>query len=385
MEVKQGKLSSYLNEQTAEPTPVAETQVPQNTEQVAAIAETPSAPTIANVEPIASNAPTPSEQQPVTTPVEDEIATFNFPQFDTPTQEQSTATQSQQQTQAPSIDDLIKNTDRTELLKKLGLDDFEIGLHEHRKNGGKTDDYLNAKGINWESVSDTDILKMELKNEFPEATPAQIERLINKKYSQTDVADDEDKEDGLLLMKADARKARQQKIVNQQKFKIQDAVQQQQPQAQQNPEAQKAAQKQSEFFNKIVESEATKNLFQSKRVAIQLGEGVKPVNVNIPDPRVLLDVLFKPEMADKIGRTQQGEPDVQFWHEAALFLSNPTLYKSLVRGNPKALALKEVVEEGQNPSKLNNVIPMNAQQFSNVGEAFNKGTIRQGKVGNYQL
>lgn len=359
--------------------PVQETQPVQSTETVTApaaeaqpVAETPVAAPIVNEAPNEQTTPAPA-----TVPI-DEVPVFEFPDY---TEAQPATPATGEHTQVTSINELLKNTDKKELLKKLGLDDFDIEMSEYRQKGGQASDYINAKGVNWENVPDTDILKRELKNEFPEATSAQIERLFNKKYNQTDSAEDEDKEDGLLLMKADARKIRQQKITEQQKFKMPDATQQQQAQ-EPDPEAEKAAQQRQQFFNKITQSELTKNLFNSKRVAIQLGEGVTPVSIEV-NPSQLLDVLFKPEVAAKIGMTPQGEPDVQFWHEAALFFANPKLFKSLVRGNPRALATKELVEEGQNPSKQAPVVSMNTQQFSSAGEAFNKGQIRQVKLGNY--
>jgi hypothetical protein len=147
---------------------------------------------------------------------------------------------------------------------------------------------------------------------------------------------------------------------------------------------QQAIDQQTQFKNTILQSDTTKSLFQSKLVAIQTGDG-RTVNLKFANPSQLLDVMFNPDVSAKIGKTPQGEPDVQFWLETAAFMANRDQYKKMLVGNSKQLATKELVEEGRNAQVQSPVIPMNTNQYANYGEAFNTGvTFRETKLGSYK-
>jgi hypothetical protein len=377
MEVKQSTLGAYQQAPPASPEltttpPVA----PAETVAIEAITtDTPpaEAPLATEAATTPSEAPTQEQQQ------QDAVVAFDMPAYE---QEAASAQEATQQ-QATDWREALK-ANREEALATLGLDPFVIELNQHIQNGGSAEDYLSAKAVDWNKVPDADLLKKGLKAEFPSASQAQIDRLFNKKYSQHDLAEEEDKEDGLLLIEADARKARQREIEHQQKFQIRQATPTPQAQPQEDPAVEKAQQENIEFFNKLIQSEQTKALFQSKRVAIDLGEGVKPVQVSIPHPQQLLDALLKPDLAKRFGRTPQGEPDVQQWQELALFLSNPKQYKQVIRNSAKESAKRDLVDEGHNAQKPTSVIPMHGNQYASVGEAIAGGNIKVGTLGSHR-
>jgi len=271
--------------------------------------------------------------------------------FDSPLFKDSEKTEPDAATQTPSAitwQDALKTVDRKELLKYLDIDDFAIEMNEHIKKGGAPVDYLNAKAVDWNSVPDTDLIIGEMKKEFPDATPTQLQRLFNKKYSQTDLSDDDDKDDGLLLMKSDARKLRATKVSEQSNFKIAEPKQVQQAA---QPEISKEQLEKRERFNKIFqEHEATKHLINNKRVTVNLGEGLKPFSYNV-DPQEVFNIMYDPEHNAKYGLTKTGEPDVQQTLEAVLFRMNPAKFKQDLINYGKSLGEKKVVEEGQNIQK----------------------------------
>jgi len=281
---------------------------------------------------------------------EEIINDFQIPADETAATETNQSQQQQPKETQFSIDDYIQKADRKELLKKLGLDDFVIELNDHVERGGKAEDYINARAINWESVSDADILKGELRAKFPDASNAQIDRLFNKKYNQTDISEEEDKEDGLLLIKADARDIRNQKIAAQKNFKLPEPKQ-----VQQQPQDQKQQERNQKIIETFNNSEVTKNLFASKRVAVQMGENIMPIKYNI-EPKALIDAVFD---TSKYGVTKSGEPDVQLAYELALFKMNPLQFKKDIFNAGKASGTQGMVAEGQNAQKQTTpVVPM---------------------------
>jgi len=305
---------------------------------------------------------------------EEQISKFSIPSFET---QQNTLTENKPQETTvakPSWKDILKDVNPDEIAEYLGYDEFTRGVHKHIKNGGDVSDYLNAKGINWDKVSDADILKGELRKEHPEATNAQIDRLFNKKYNQTDIAEEEDKEDGALMIKSDARKLRSLKIAEQQKFKTPEAIQPQQ-QNSVNEEEAKAIERNNQFVKYLIDHDTTKSLFQSKRVAIDLGEGQRH-NVELENPQILTDIILKPEVFAQFGRTPQGEPDVQQLLELALFRANPIQFKKDLINVGKKLSEQKMVEEGQNIGKPATNVPDVVQTGFQV-----KG---QGTLGNWR-
>lgn len=255
----------------------------------------------------------------------------------------------------------IKGVDKKEAAKELGITDFALELNDYMERGGSAADYINAKGIDWGSVADVDLIVSDMKKEFPKATDQQLQRMIAKKYNQTEFAEDEDKEDGLLLLERDANKLRQEKISQQQSFKIPDAIIPETIKTQQDFDLQmKAAQEQHQKEQEQIiqfyqNSEATKNLMTSKRVAIDLGDNGK-FNFKIDKPELVTEAITNAEVWQKLTSTPQGEPDVLKQQLISLFAFNPQKFASELVNFGKSLGEEKFVVEGQNAKKPNGVL-----------------------------
>ncbi len=255
-----------------------------------------------------------------------------------------------------NLDEEIKKIDRKELLKKAGVSDFAIEMDEYLAKGGRADDYITKRGVDWTKVSDEELIKQDLKKIYTDASQQQIDRLYSKKYSQQEIDSDEDKEDGLLLMKSEARRIRDTKIAEQNSFKIPDAIipppsyEAEYLQWKQQQESQPALMKQlNEFYQN---HEATKRLNESKRVAINLGEGVPAFNFSINNPEALNRMFVDGgETWSKLTSTQSGEPDVQKQHQIALFAYNPQKYVQDIFNYGVQIGKKKLVDEGQNAQR----------------------------------
>jgi hypothetical protein len=293
----------------------------------------------------------PNVEQPATpaqsAPAETNFVDFDLPDDDTPAQAEGAAPQQPQDWKT-----ILKGVDKKELYKELDLpelDEFDKEFINFRKNGGDPLKYLEAKAIDYTKISDDDLVKTELKRQFPDATSAQLERLFNKKYNQSETAEDDEKDDGLLMMKSDARRLRQQLIEDQKKFSIPAYAQPEQAEAmRQIAEQQAAQQQQAAALNEYVSKhEATQKLLADKQVTMDLGDGVS-FNYKLKNPEKIVSMVLNPEQSRKLTVTPDGKLDLQKLYITSLFLSNPQKFAKDLVNFGKTLKLNEQIEEGQN-------------------------------------
>lgn len=301
-------------------------------------------------------------------------ASFEMPSFGEEGVEQAEETEGQQ-TRAFDWKAELKRADPKEILKELGYDDFVAEFAEFRKNGGDAYKYLEAKAFDWNTVTHQDLVLDELKMQYPHLADDKIEKLYQARYKQSEFASDEDKEIGAIQLEADAELIRRKRIEEQSAFQIPEVqakqeaidaqaryIEQQQIEAQQVQQA-------LQFFR---EHEATKNLMESKRVAIDLGDNGK-FNFTVDKPETLMAVALDSEKWQRAIAVNPQEadpskliPDVAKLQKIALVALNPNYERDLVNYG-KSLGLKSIVEEGQNARRPSGSVP--AQPNESFAEA----------------
>jgi hypothetical protein len=290
------------------------------------------------------------------TQLEENAASFSMPNYEEQQTQTGEANENQSNATIPDWKNELKKADPKDILKELGYDEFVAEFAEFRKNGGDAYKYLEAKAFDWEGVTHEDLIMDDLKLQYPHLSDDKIERLYQAKYKQSDLASDDDRELGLIQLEADAELVRQKRINEQKSFQIpeiartQEAVDMQAMYEEQRKLEAEQAQKVLQFFQ---EHEATKNLYQSKRVAIDLGDNGK-FNFNIDKPENLMSVALDSEKWQRAISVNPQEadvnkliPDVAKLQKIALVAMNPNYEKDLVNYG-KSLGLKAIVEEGQN-------------------------------------
>ena len=271
-------------------------------------------------------------------------------------------------------------------IKELGYDDFLAEFAEFRKNGGDAYKYLEAKAFDWETVNHQDLVLDELKLQYPHLSDDKIEKLYQAKYKQSEFASDDDKEIGAIQLEADAELIRQKRIAEQKTFQIPDVMnsqevnQLQERMAEQQKIENERVQQALQFFK---EHEATKNLMESKRVAIDLGDNGK-FNFTVDKPETLMAVALDSEKWQRAIALNPQEadpskliPDVAKLQKIALVALNPNYEKDLVNYG-KSLGLKSIVEEGQNARRPIGSTP--AQPNESFAEAI-KNRAKVGTLG----
>jgi len=286
-------------------------------------------------------------------PLEENQASFSMPSFD------GESNEGEEGEAAATIVDWkeeLKKANPKDILKELGYDDFVAEFAEFRKNGGDAYKYLEAKAFDWETVNHQDLVLDELKLQYPHLADDKIEKLYQAKYKLSEYASEEDKEVGLIQLEADAELIRQKRIAEQKAFQIpelsrsQEAIEVQNRMAEQQEMQAQQVQQALQFFR---EHEATKNLMESKRVAIDLGDNGK-FNFTVDKPETLMAVALDSEKWQRAIAVNPQEadpskliPDVAKLQKIALVALNPNYEKDLVNYG-KSLGLKTIVEEGQN-------------------------------------
>ena len=272
--------------------------------------------------------------------------------------------------------DEIKKVDRKELLKEVGLTDFAIEMNEHLANGGKAEDYLSAKAIDYNAISDEDIVKAEIRKQYTAAgqkiSQKQVDILFERKYALADDASEDDKELLDLQLKTDANNLRQSKISEQQKFQVNHTP------ILQKDEAYEQWKQSQEILSGTLERaktffeghEATKTLNESKRVTIDLGKDVKPFNFILDRPDVITKILTDDgKLWSKLTSTKTGEPDVQKQQLITLFAINPQQFIQDIFSYGRQMGVrKELVDEGQNAQRPQaKVLPVDTNAKATYG------------------
>lgn len=327
---------------------------------------TPAEPIVpeAVVEPAAEKVPEPEKN----------VSVVNFDAFQEQTgQVAGGAVEVQPTTATNWKDEFAKDPDA--FLKQTGLSDFAIEMDRHIKNGGDPADYLNAKAIDFNKITDDALLKDDIRKQYPTLSPAQIDLMFSRKYSVSEEASDEDKEFLLAQKQADAYNVRQRAITEQQKFKIPTTIpvdntaHEQEKLAEQNRQIEASR----KWWN---EHEATKALMTSKRVALNLGEN-GTFNFDVSQPEFVTKAITDSGIWQKLTATKQGEPDVVKLQKLVLYASNTEKFENDLVNYGKTLALPSLLQEGQNIVIPGKVMPMTAE---------NKGKVewtsaKTGKVG----
>lgn len=254
-----------------------------------------------------------------------DAADFSFTEPAAPT----TPAKAEAEPQKPlNVKEVIAAFKRDELLEALGLDKFDIEFTTYRKNGGDPYKYLAAKTTDWTKVSDVDIMKAELKAEYPMFSQDKLDKLysekIYKKYGLTEDASEDESEYGKILLEADAYKARQKRIEEDSKLVIPDTIQ--------------AAQEEKvpDLRPMYMENPSIKQIIESKKVVADGGADGYKFNFKVSNPQVLVDFWVDPQASGKYLFNEKGEPDV-----------DKQMFMSLVGIDHKQV-IKQLIDYGRN-------------------------------------
>lgn len=264
---------------------------------------------------------------------------------------------------APAADwkEVLKNhPDHTEVLKTLGFDEKIVSFIQRWKGGEDIKDYLEAITLDYTKLSPEDLMKRQLRRDYPEIEGTDFDELYRMKVIEQykldpDIFNEQDVRRGKILLQADARKLREQFVKDQQQFILPKAPEVDPQVEQQRQEALRQQEEQQKQFDQyrsyITGHNLTKDFMTSKMLTF--GEGDEAFKYEVEDPAALVDMLFdSAKVSEKLFDEVDGQrtPNV-FKHlfMAAILNNDADLITNLAK-HFKKVGSKKLVDTIENAS-----------------------------------
>lgn len=224
-------------------------------------------------------------------------------------------------------------------------DDFIKGAVEYYEKTGDLTPYLQAKSVDFTQMADEDVMRRDLREQFPEVSDKAFEKLykqqvVDKFKLDPDQWDEDDVDLGKQLLKSEATKLRSKYQEWQNGFKA--------PEPTKDSSFEDAQRSLQEFEEKTKSNEATKNLMDSKRIAIQTGEG--EFNFEVSDPNQLLEMTIDNTKFFTQFVGAEGNVDYAKWYKTAAYANNQEMFEKSLINYGKTLGREEIAKEIKNPS-----------------------------------
>lgn len=230
-------------------------------------------------------------------------------------------------------------------------DDFIKGVVEYYEKTGDITPYLQAKLVDFNQMSDEEIMRRSLREQYPDVSDKAFDRLykqqvIDKYKLDPDEYGEDDFELGTELLKSEASKSRQKYIDWQNGFKAPEpSNESSQEQDQREIEAREALQM---FEQSVKSNELTKNILENKRLAIKVGDD--EFAYEIPEPDAIVDMTVDNDKFFSQFASSEGQIDFSKWYKTAAYSQNPELFEKALINYGKTLGRSEVTKELKNPS-----------------------------------
>ena len=283
------------------------------------------------------------EQQEDTQPAEEQAEdNLTEPDADSDTTDNTTEP-NQEEGQDPE-EEAVEPESETESTGYKFKDDFIKKAVEYYEKFGTLTPYLEATQINYDELSDVDVLKLRFNKDNADLSEKARTRLFEKHLEQynLDSFDEDEIEIGQALLKRDANKLRQSLKDEQQQF-----IQSIQPEASQEytPSKEELA-AQQEQTRKVIQQGVSK-VIKDNMIRVEVnGEGI---NYQVQQPQVVVDYALD---SSKFLSTfaKDGEVDWDKWTKVVAFAENPTQFINELIKHGKSLGRKAMEAELKNAS-----------------------------------
>jgi hypothetical protein len=256
---------------------------------------------------------------------------------------QETVQQTVKENPTPTVD-AIKNSEKEEAGYQW-KDDFIKQVVEFYEKTGDLTPYLQAKLVDFNSMSDEEILRRNLREQYADLSDKAFDRLykqqVNDKYKlDVDEYGEEDAELGRELLKAEASKIRNQYIEWQNGFKA--------PEPEISNEQNDFTEMMMRFEQEVINNEFTKGLIDGKKLSIKTSDG--EFNYEIPEANSLVEMTVNNDKFFSQFANSEGQLDYARWYKTAAYSQNPELFEKSLINYGKTLGRSEVTKEIKNPS-----------------------------------
>ena len=222
------------------------------------------------------------------------------------------------------------------------LDEFMTGALEYYRETGDLSKYAEMKSVNYDEMSDTDLMRRALRSQYSDVSDKNFERLYQRevvdKYKLDADRDDSDEvELGQELLKTEANKLRQTFKEEQTRFVP--------PQRQEQRDAEEA---QEQWTQIVGESASTANLFDNKEIVVDWdGE---QFSYEVDDPEFLAQTAVDSRNFFQIFQDDSGQVDLDHWYRVVQYAMEPQTFERALINFGRSLGSESVVNELKNPS-----------------------------------
>lgn len=225
-------------------------------------------------------------------------------------------------------------------------DDFIKNVVEFYEKTGDITPYLQAKLVDFNSMSDEDIMRRNLREQYADLSDKAFDRLyktqvVDKFKIDADEWGEEDSELGRELLKSEASKIRNQYLDWQNNFKAPD----QEVGQESNDEAVEQLRR---FEQEVKSNPYTKSLLEAKKISIKTSDG--EFNYELPEANSLLDMTIDNDKFFSQFANPDGQLDYNRWYKTAAYSQNPEMFEKSLINYGKTLGRSEVTKEIKNPS-----------------------------------
>jgi hypothetical protein len=248
----------------------------------------------------------------------------------------------------PSVTDIPTPTEKkSELAPKdySFKDDFIKGVVEFYEKTGDLTPYLQAKTVDFKQMSDEEILRKNLREQYSDLSDKAFDRLYKQQVVDKFKIDanewgEEDSELGRELLKVEASKVREQYLQWQKNFQA--------PEPEINNELAQVQEQLQKFEQEVRSSDFTKNVLEGKKLTIKTADG--EFNYELSQPESLLDMTIDNDKFFSQFANGQGQLDYNKWYKTVAYSQNPELFEKALINHGKTLGRSEVTKEIKNPS-----------------------------------
>lgn len=224
-------------------------------------------------------------------------------------------------------------------------DDFIKKVVEFYEKTGDLTPYLQAKTVNFEQMSDEEILRRNLREEYADLSDKAFDRLykqqvIDKFKLDADEWGEEDSELGRELLKSEAAKLREKYLQWQRDFSA--------PEPEVSDEYAQTAEMLQRFEQDVRSNEFTKSFLEGKKLTIKTTDG--EFNYEVPQADAVIDMTVDNDKFFSQFAGDQGNLDYAKWYKTVAYSQNPELFEKALINYGKTLGRSEVTKEIKNPS-----------------------------------
>jgi len=223
-------------------------------------------------------------------------------------------------------------------------DDFIKGVVEFYEKTGDLTAYLQAKTVDFNKMSDEEILRRELREQYSELSDGAFERLykqqvVDKYKLDPDEWSEDDAQLERELMKVEASKLRSKYVEWQNGFKA--------PEPEPTDADKQMAEQMARFEQEVKTNPLTKGLVENKKISLKTQDGEFNYEV---EPNALLDMTLDNDRFFAQFANDKGELDYDRWYKVAAYSNNPEQFERSLINFGKTLGRQEIAKEIKNPT-----------------------------------